>query len=200
MGTIPVNGYKGKPLGRITQIIPVVGAMPTPTRPVSLPSGFTEFDSFVLSDVWDEVRCETDVMRALPGERFRRLLCEQAILPDRVAKRLEDFEAGLRAAGLVSVDQICVQSTACPTKFRFQKRKIADDRIHDVSPRFFVKRAAPAEPEALLIEDHAPEPQSGGVPVKGLSGASLDGVRDGITTTDGCGGLPINRRDGEDLI
>jgi len=90
-------------------------------------------------------------------------------LPERMAVRLEDFEAGLRAAGLVSVDEICVQSTASPAKFRFQKRKVADDRIHGgSSSRFFVKRAAPSEPEALLIEDHSPEPQQGGVPVKAV--------------------------------
>lgn len=127
---VPINRHKGKLLGRITEIIPIVASVPTPSGPVSLPSGFTEVDSFVLSDVWDEIRSETDVMRALPSHRFRRLLCEQAILPNRVAERLEDFEAGLRAAGLVAVDQVLVQSLNDPRKFRVQNVKVRNDCGH----------------------------------------------------------------------
>lgn len=127
---VPINRHKGKLLGRITEIIPIVAAVPAPARPMSLPSGFTEVDSFVLSDIWDEVRGETDVMRALPSGRFRRLLCEQAILPNRVAERLEDFEAGLRATGLVAVDEILVQSLNDPRKFRVQKVKVRNDCSH----------------------------------------------------------------------
>lgn len=178
----------------------IVGGVPIPAGDNSFPLGPAERFRLFNAEVRNEIASKPDLVRTLPRSRFRNAFFEEACLPRGMAVRLEDFEAGLRAAGLVGVDEICVQSTASPAKFRFQKRKIADDRIHDVSPRFFVKRAAPAEPEALLIEDHSPEPQSGGVPVKGLSGASLDGVRDGITTTDGCGGLPINRRNGEDLI
>lgn len=178
----------------------IVGGVPVPAGEDTLPSSLSERRRLVGIEVRDEIASKPDLVRTLPRSRFRNAFFEEARLPHWMAVCLEDFEAGLRAAGLVSVDEICVQSTACPTKFRFQKRKIADDLIHDFSPRFFVKRAAPSEPEARLIEDHSPEPQSGGVPVKGLSGASLDGVHDGITTTDGCGGLPINRRNGEDLI
>lgn len=178
----------------------IVGGVPIPAGDNSLPLGPAELFRVFNAEVRNEVASKSDLVRALPRSRFRNAFFEEARLPLGMAVRLEDFEAGLRAAGLVGVDEICVQSTASPAKFRFQKRKVADDRIHDVSPRFFVKRAAPSEPEPLLIEDHSPEPQSGGVPVKGLSGASLDGVRDGITTTNGCGELPINRRNGEDLI
>lgn len=178
----------------------IVGGVPVPAGENTLPRSLGERRRLVGIEVRDEIASKPDLVRTLPRSRFRNAFFEEARLPHGMAVSLEDFEAGLRAVGLVSVDEICVQSTACPTKFRFQKRKIADDRIHDVSPRFFVKRAAPSEPVPLLIEDHSPEPQSGGVPVKGLSGASLDGVRDGITTTNGCGELPINRRNGEDLI
>ena len=178
----------------------IVGGVPVPAGEDTLPSSLSERRRLVGIEVRDEIARKPDLVRTLPRSRFRNAFFEEARLPVGMAVSLEDFEAGLRAVGLVSVDQICVQSTACPTKFRFQKRKVADDRIHSGSPSFFVRRAAPSEPVPVLIEDHSPEPQSGGVPVKGLSEAALDGVRDGITTTNGCGGLPINRRNGEDLI
>lgn len=134
MGSIPVNRRKAKTLGRITQIIPIVAGMPAPARKVTLPRGFTECDSFVTSDVWDEVASETDVVRALPSGRFSRFLGEQAILPHRVAERLEDFETCLRSLGLVAVDEKIVQAFDDPRKFRVQKANVAIDRGHDIKP------------------------------------------------------------------
>lgn len=140
MGKVPVYRNKRKFLGRISQIIPVVGTVPRPTGEVSFPGGITQCDSFVGSDVWDEVRREADVVCALPSDRFSRFLGEQAVLPRRVAECLEDFETGLRSAGLIAVDQMIVQSFDDPRKFRVQKRKVVEDGTHVMRPLYRQKR------------------------------------------------------------
>ena len=175
--------------------------MPVPPRKDPLADPFAKRFSLDGREIWDPITGETELVRRCVWPGFRGAFTEYLELTSGMAVALKELEVGLRDAGLVTSDEELVQLAGSPSKFRVKRKSVSDDRIHDgSSSRFFVRRAAPSEPVPVLIEDHSPEPQSGGVPVKGLSEASLDGVRDGITTTDGCGGLPIDRRNGEDLI
>lgn len=92
-----------------------IGGVPVPadrdTKPVA--------GDFV--GIRDEVRRKSELMRTLPRSRFRNPLGEQVRLPEGCAVRLEDFEQGLREAGLIGLDEILVKVDDSPTKFRAEK-------------------------------------------------------------------------------
>lgn len=179
----------------------VVRAVPAPAGVDPFPELLAERQRLGLIDVRHEVGGKSELMRRLPAKRFRNPFGDEVVLPLGVAESLEDFEAGLRAAGLVAVDQVCVQFAHAPRKFWFKKIDAVVD--HDNGPsRFFVKRAAPSERGSRFNEDPCQPRQRCGVPVKGPVGTceALDGVQRGDIATDGCEEMPINRRNGEDLI
>lgn len=121
---------------------------------VPIPAG-VDGDAAVLGDefralniyVRDEIDCQSPLVRALPRSRFRRALSEQASLPSGMAERLEDFEMGLRSAGLIKPGQLLVQGFNSPCKFRVEQGEAVDtfDGHDDVSVVSEVARRSDTE-------------------------------------------------------
>lgn len=111
----------------------IVGGVPIPPRHLAFSRYLGQGVSLLDAEIRDEVASQPHLMRRLERSRFRDFLSKEVLLPERVAVRLKDFETGLRAAGLVAVDEILVQSLARPTKFRVQKRNVAMDGHGPVS-------------------------------------------------------------------
>lgn len=105
----------------------IVGGVPIPAGEMPFPGELAQSSRFIPSDERDEVHRETELMRGLERSRFRNAFGDHIALPHGVAISLEDFETGLRAAGLVSVDQILVQSGGSGRKFRVAKRQVRMD-------------------------------------------------------------------------
>lgn len=105
----------------------IVGGVPIPPRHLAFSRYLGQSSSLLDIEIRNEIGSQPQLMRALERSRFRDFLSQEVRLPDRVAVCLENFESGLRAAGLVAVDEILVQSLARPTKFRVQKRNVAMD-------------------------------------------------------------------------
>lgn len=139
--------------------------MPVPPRKDPLSDPLAKRFSLDRREIWDPITGETELVRRCVWPGFRGAFTEYLELTSGMAVALKELEVGLRDAGLVTSDQELVQLAGSPSKFRVKRKSVSDDR-HRSSSRFFVKRAAPSEPEALLIEDPQPEPQQGGVPVK----------------------------------
>lgn len=161
----------------LPKILVVMESMPAPSSSYSLVAkqGMTSVEAFsVLNrEVRDKIDSQPELVRRLERSRFRRPLCKHAALPHGVAERLEDFEAGLRSAGFIAVDEVLVQSFYAPLKFRVHARNVAIDG-HFRSPS--VKAAAPnGEPVPSLTE--GPKPLQGweGSQSRPESGACLDG-------------------------
>lgn len=141
--------------------------MPVPPRKDPLADPLAKRFSLDGREIWDPITGETELVRRCVWPGFRGAFTEYLELTSGMAVALKELEVGLRDAGLVTSDEELVQLAGSPSKFRVKRKSVSDDR-HRLSSRFFVKRAAPSEPEALLIEDHSPEPQQGGVPVKAV--------------------------------
>lgn len=142
--------------------------MPVPPRKDPLADPLAKRFSLDRREIWDPITGETELVRRCVWPGFRGAFTEYLELTSGMAVALKELEVGLRDAGLVTSDQELVQLAGSPSKFRVKRKSVSDDRHRGSSSRFFVKRAAPSEPEALLIEDHSPEPQQGGVPVKAV--------------------------------
>lgn len=143
--------------------------MPVPPRKDPLADPLAKRFSLDGREIWDPITGETELVRRCVWPGFRGAFTEYLELTSGMAVALKELEVGLRDAGLVTSDEELVQLAGSPSKFRVKRKSVSDDRIHGgSSSRFFVKRAAPSEPEALLIEDHSPEHQQGGVPVKAV--------------------------------
>lgn len=141
--------------------------MPVPSRMDPLADPLCKRFSLDGREIWDPITGETELVRRYVWPGFRGTFTKYLELTPGMAVALKELEVGLRDAGFITSDQELVQLAGSPSKFRVKRKSVSDDRIHDgSSSRFFVKRAAPSEREALLIEDHQPEPQQGGVPVK----------------------------------
>lgn len=161
----------------LPKILVVMEVMPTPPCSYSLVPkqavDAVEAFSVLNRQVRDEIDCQPELVRRLERSRFRRSLCKHAGLPHGVAEGLEDFEAGLRSAGFIAVDEVLVQSFYSPLKFRVQARNVAIDG-HLRSPS--VKAADPSGgPVPSLTE--GPKPLQGweGSQSRPQSGACLDG-------------------------
>ena len=134
MNPVPRNRYvEAKALRDLFQESVVVAAVPAPSCKDFLPGQITQVQSLLRVDVGDEIDGKSDAMRALEYPRFRRAFFEQVTLPHGVAESLEDFEAGLRAAGLISGSQCLVQARYDSRKFRVQKAHVVEDR-HELTP------------------------------------------------------------------
>lgn len=105
----------------------IVGGVPIPAGEDAFPGSFGKLPGFLGRQVGNEVDGETELVRALERSRFRNAFGDKLTLPHRRAECLEDFEAGLRAAGLMSVNEILVQSGNTGRKFRIAKRHVAVD-------------------------------------------------------------------------
>ena len=105
----------------------IVGGVPIPAGEDAFPGSFGKLPGFLRAEVGNEVDGETELVRALERSRFRNAFGDKLTLPHRRAECLEDFEAGLRAAGLMSVNEILVQSGNTGRKFRIAKRHVAVD-------------------------------------------------------------------------
>jgi len=111
----------------------IVGGVPIPAGEDPLMCHFTERGSLLRREIRDKVASQSKLMRTLERGRFRSTFFEEVRLPSGIAVRLEDFEAGLRSAGLMGVDQVLVQSLTSPTKFRVGQREVVVNR-HSGSP------------------------------------------------------------------
>lgn len=141
--------------------------MPVPPRKDPLADPLAKRFSLDGREIWDPITGETELVRRFVWPGFRGAFTEYLELTSGMAVALKELEVGLRDAGLVTSDQELVQLAGSPSKFRVKRKSVSDDRIHGgSSSRFFVRRAAPSEPVPVLIEDHQPESQQGGVPVK----------------------------------
>jgi len=109
----------------------IVGGVPVPAGEDAFPGALGERRRFLGAEVRDEVRSEPELMRTLERSRFRNAFGDKLTLPHGRAECLEDFEAGLRAAGLMGVHEILVQSGNSGSKFRIAKRHVAVDGHHD---------------------------------------------------------------------
>lgn len=101
----------------------IVGGVPVPAG-ASAPA---KVDSFLSRYPWDEIDGQSVLMRALPRARFRGTFGDEVRLPNGTAERLEDFEAGLRDAGLLAESEILKKSHSPFLHFRVQKRQVAVD-------------------------------------------------------------------------
>ena len=99
--------------------------MPTPTGDSSM----SQSCGLLPVDPRDEICGETVVVSRLTGLRLRNTFGEEAILPAVIAKALEDFEEGLRDAGLIGVEEVLLQFFSRPRKFRVRPMKPDDAAI-----------------------------------------------------------------------
>lgn len=175
MAPIPTNrNRKAVLLRRLRQETIIVGGVPTPPGEYRLTDTGREFVRFPVVEMRHDVASEPELMRTLERSRFTGTFTEEARLPDRVAVCLEDLETGLRAAGLVGVDEILVQSDNRPTKFRVKKRNIAvDGHYRDPSVN--------AEANASAAASAATTASSGGVPSTPRYGSEANGALAGFT-------------------
>jgi len=111
----------------------IVGGVPIPAGEDPFPGQLAEPSRFLGFEERDEVHREAELVRALERSRFRDAFFDQIALPHGRAVCLEDFETGLRAAGLIGVEQILVQSGNSGRKFRVAKRRVAIDGHLDTS-------------------------------------------------------------------
>jgi len=130
MTRVPRNRYTQAELlrsGRQKAII--VGGVPIPAgfdlRPVVQTRA--ELDRLFAAEVRDEIASQPELVRTLKRTSGRTTFFENIRLPHRRAVCLEDFEAGLRSAGLMGVDEELVQSTTSPGKFRVQKVRVREN-------------------------------------------------------------------------
>ena len=125
MARVPRNRYSQiEKLRAGRQKAIIVGGVPIPAGENSLALSQTEFNRLLRAEIRDEIDSQPELVRTLERGRFRNSFFEEVRLPSRVAESLEDFEAGLRAAGLMSFDEMLVQSFTRPTKFRVQKVRV----------------------------------------------------------------------------
>lgn len=143
----------------------IVGGVPVPASPSPFPGPVSNLDGLGIGDDGNEIDRQPELVRALERSRFRSAFGEQLTLPDGAAVRLEDFEAGLREAGLVSDSEILVQVGKCGTRFRVAKRQFPADKAHIVGSG---EGGGPPYGGRSRPSLEVPSPRlTGGAPVKG---------------------------------
>lgn len=95
-----------------------------------------------LTEEGNEIDSQAELVRGLPRSRFTGAFTMNAYLPSGAAECLEDLEAELRAAGLITPDQILVQTSRDGRKFRVKERRpsvdgilVHDDHLSLLGPR-----------------------------------------------------------------
>jgi len=134
MARVPRNRYgQLEKLRSGRQKAIIVGGVPIPAGEDTFTGRGGECSGLFGREVRDEVDRQPELVRALERTRFRDAFFEEVSLPHGRAVCLEDFEAGLRAAGLVGIDEIIVKSGTTGRKFRVAKRHVRIDGHIDTS-------------------------------------------------------------------
>lgn len=151
MNKVPRNRYaETKMLGSLLEESVVVRSVPRPARVDDVSHLVGERPGLVWAEEWDEIRGKPVLVSTLVHTRFRDSFFQQVKLPKGIAERLEDFEEGLRLAGLVGPDEVLVQQASRPPKFRVQKGKVSEDSHNG---RSFLDRSERATDSAVVSED-----------------------------------------------
>lgn len=100
----------------------------------------------------DEVASEPPLMRALPRTRFAGSFGTELVLPERRAVCLEDFEQGLRLAGLMSDSEMLCEVAASGRKFRVKEIEAVKSVRHGSDPSELVARSERATHSAVVNE------------------------------------------------
>jgi len=131
MNKVPAQGYvQSKFFGTFLEEGVIVRGVPAPSGVHDVPALSRQGIGLEWSDEWNEIRGKPNAVGALVHTRFRDTFFKQVVLPSGIAERLEDFEKGLRLAGLMGADEVLRQQASRPPKFRVQKGHISDYR-HD---------------------------------------------------------------------
>jgi len=115
----------------------IVGGVPIPAGEDVASCDFRQRFRLLSGQIRDEIAGKSELVRAVKGGNSRGTFSKDVILPLGSAVCFEDFEAGLRSAGLVAVDEVLVQSHTSPRKFRVQKVRVAENG-HSSSSALFV--------------------------------------------------------------
>ena len=135
MARVPLyRGRQTERLRRGRQKAIIIGGVPIPSDDSAVSGSLGELDSVVGVHVRDKVDSQAELVCTLPRSRFRNALGDHARLPVRAAVCLEDFEAGLRAAGFVTVDQVLVQPFDGSREFRVKTVEVGKSDAHDWYP------------------------------------------------------------------
>lgn len=127
MNKVPSNRYaQTKMFGSGFQEPVVVRSMPAPTRMDDVSNLVGERPGLVWAEEWNEIRSQAKSVSGLVHTRFRDTFFQAVKLPHGIAESLEDFEKGLRLAGLIGADEVLVQQASRPPKFRVQKAEVSD--------------------------------------------------------------------------
>ena len=151
MAGVPLNRNRQTVFRRDrSQETVIVGGVPVPPRKHSLPDPIAEFGCGVGVEYWDEVARKPELVRTCVGSGLSGSFGQKVMLPHGVAERLEEFEAGLREAGLIGEDEFLRQSYVSPSHFRVQKQGVAVNGSHRDNPS--VKASEPSAPDRALME------------------------------------------------
>lgn len=135
MTRVPLyRGRQTERLRRGRQKAIIIGGVPIPADDGRVTGELREGDSVVGVHIGHKVNGKPELVCTLPRSRFRNALGDHARLPVGAAICLEDFEAGLRAAGLVAVDQVLVQPFDGSRKFRVETVEVGVSDGHDWYP------------------------------------------------------------------
>ena len=89
-------------------------------RPI--PTGrASQHPSLLGCQIRNEIRREAEIVGAAPSSRFRDTFGDKASLSAEMSETLEDFEAVLKATGLMDRREVLVQYATTPRKFRVQR-------------------------------------------------------------------------------
>ena len=89
-------------------------------RPI--PTGrASQHPSLLGCQIRNEIRREAEIVGAAPSGRFRDTFGDKASLSAEMSETLEDFEAVLKATGLMDRREVLVQYATAPRKFRVQR-------------------------------------------------------------------------------
>ena len=92
-------------------------------RPI--PTGrASEHPSLLGVQIRNEIRCQPEIMGALPHASFRDTFGHKAVLSAEMAETLEDFQSELKSAGLMHEGEVLIQYACTPRKFRVQRLKL----------------------------------------------------------------------------
>ena len=131
MTRVPLyRGRAAELLRRGRQKAIIIGGVPIPADDGRMTGKSREGNSVVGIHVGDKVNSQSELVCTLPRSRFRNALGDHARLPVGAAICLEDFEAGLRATGLIAVDEVLIQAFDGSRKFRVEAVQVGKSDVH----------------------------------------------------------------------
>lgn len=129
-----------------------------------------------------EVHRKPELVRGLEWPRFAGPLLENIKLPVSTAICLEDFEQGLRSAGLMAPDEVLRQRARGDPHFRVEKVEIIETYVGHALGSFGEPGAPPSG---------ARSPASTKVPARSMAGASVKAEERQRALTDADAMLPV---------